>query len=117
MMDGDYYSMIKQLRKIDRLFGSESTTVQDLLDQAIVAAEITDDCDSEGVLEKMFVEMIEMRKMIEQMNYELSRTRSADYWGQYHTNTPWVINTTTNTTGDHRWIDPNIIKTTRGTGK
>ena len=125
-MESDYHTILKSLRKLDRLITSNNTTVQDLLDQAYVAAEIADD-DSEiwtdiGPLERMYSELQVMSKAILQLQSEINLKRDNSYenvtWTQSHTGTDQWIEPLRNYPSGYTWdpISRSAIKISRGTG-
>ena len=101
---------------MDKLFNHESATVKDLIDQAIVAAEIVNEESADGPLEQMFLELIDLRRAVEQMTYDINLNRSGDYWRDSGSiRTVW-----TNTTKTQGYVyDPitqTPIKVSSGTG-
>lgn len=103
-MESDDNETVELLRKLDRLITSESATVTDLLEQAVVASEIADEpwetWRDAGPLERMYREITVLMSTVNRLQAEISSQRRSSY-----ENVTWTDNSSTT---DMRtpWIDP-----------
>lgn len=75
-----------QLQRIDKLFASSNPAVKDLLEQALVVAEIVTEEDTTteiGPLENMFNDHIAMAEELALLSFDIQRiknSQSGTYW-------------------------------------
>ena len=123
MMMEDDKDVLTLLRRFDKLIVSKSTTVADLVEQAVVASEIADEpwetWRDAGPLERMYQEMRVLINTVSTLQADINSMRTSSY-----ENVTWT------NTSDGTWKDPlrhypnsyldsiskTAIKTTTGTG-
>ena len=127
MMMEDDKDVLTLLRRFDKLIVSKSTTVADLVEQAVVASEIADETwetwRDAGPLERMYQEMRVLINTVSTLQADINSMRTSSY-----ENVTW---TNTSDASDGTWKDPlrhypnsynldliskTAIKTTTGTG-
>lgn len=117
---------MKLLRKLDRLIMSDSITVKDLMEQALVAAEITDESDDRytdaGPLEAMARALTNLQIQVATMTAQ--RAAGIGESNPYE-NITWTAPNTSDYNQFSDWRDQQwsgqgnyqkILKTTSGTG-
>ena len=95
--------VVENLRNLDQILTSHDPTVQDAFKQAVVLSKVAEQNSVlTGPLEKMFWELQEMRREIEQLKNDAVTRERSTYWsdktyerGRNYGN--WGFTTTTNT--------------------
>ena len=83
--------VVENLRNLDQILVSHDPTVQDAFKQAVVLSKVAaQDSVLTGPLEKMFWELQEMRREIDQLKVESVNRERGTYWSP---NTYWLPNT------------------------
>ena len=81
----------EHLRNLDQILASNDPTVRDAFKQAVVLSKVAaQDSVLTGPLEKMFWELQEMRREIDQLKVESVNRERGTYWSP---NTYWLPNT------------------------